>query len=110
VGISTSPFIKKTSFGAFIFFGVITSIGALYVYLFMPETNGRTLEEMDELFGAAGMAEDEREKERIEKEIGLWDLLGIEHDPVTANQAKGGVPEPAQTGSEEKIEKTKQVA
>jgi hypothetical protein len=62
VGISTSPFIAKTSFGAFIFFSAITSVGALWVYLFMPETNGRTLEEMDELFGVAGMAEDEREK------------------------------------------------
>jgi hypothetical protein len=106
VGISTSPFIAKTSFGAFIFFGVITSIGAIYVYFLMPETNGRTLEEMDELFGAAGMAEDEREKQRIEKEIGLWDLLGIEHDSETATQAMSEVPEQAQTGSEEKIEKT----
>lgn len=67
----------------------------------MPETNGRTLEEMDELFGAAGMAEDELEKERIEKEIGLWDLLGIEYDSETAPHPEGVVPE---TGSEEKRE------
>jgi hypothetical protein len=108
VGISTSPFIARTSFGAFIFFGAITSIGALWVYLFMPETNSRTLEEMDELFGAAGMAEDEREKQRIEKEIGLWDLLGIEYDSGTATEARVEVPEQAQTGSDENVEKTAQ--
>lgn len=77
VGISTSPFLHASDFGAFIFFGCITTIGALYVYFFVPETKGRTLEEMDELFGATGMAtEDAKLKERIEREIGLLALLG----------------------------------
>lgn len=66
VGISTSPFLSASDFGAFIFFGCITTIGALYVYFLVPETKGRTLEEMDELFGATGMAtEDAKLKERI---------------------------------------------
>ncbi|KAL2005099.1 hypothetical protein VTN00DRAFT_2949 [Thermoascus crustaceus] len=77
VGISTSPFLHASDFGAFIFFGCITTIGALYVYFLVPETKGRTLEEMDELFGATGMAaEDAKLKERIEREIGLLALLG----------------------------------
>lgn len=75
--MATSPFIKSTQFGAFIFFGAITTIGALYVYFLVPETKGRTLEEMDELFGATGIARaDEERKERIEREIGLIALLG----------------------------------
>lgn len=79
VGISTSPFLSASDFGAFIFFGCITTIGALYVYFLVPETKGRTLEEMDELFGATGMAtEDAKLKERIEREIGLLALLGEE--------------------------------
>jgi hypothetical protein len=77
VGMATSPFISKTQFGAFIFFGVITLIGAVWVYFFVPETKGRTLEEMDELFGVTGMAAaDGDRKRRIEREIGLLALLG----------------------------------
>ncbi|KAJ5947544.1 hypothetical protein N7466_000559 [Penicillium verhagenii] len=77
VAISTSKFISKTSYGAFIFFGLVTTIGALYVYFFVPETRGRTLEEMDEIFGATSFAaSDEELRVRIEQEIGLYALLG----------------------------------
>ncbi|KAJ5723701.1 hypothetical protein N7488_001736 [Penicillium malachiteum] len=79
VAISTSPFISKTTYGAFIFFGLITTIGAIYVLLLVPETRGRTLEEMDELFGTTSFAaEDEALRVRIEQEIGLLALLGGE--------------------------------
>lgn len=57
----------------------MTTIGVLYVWFFVPETKGRTLEEMDELFGSEGMAvEDEARKRQIEREIGLLALLGEE--------------------------------
>jgi hypothetical protein len=78
VAISTSPFINVSQFGAFIFFGVITSIGVAWVFFFVPETKGRTLEEMDELFGSGDVrfaAEDSARKERIERDIGLTALL-----------------------------------
>lgn len=49
----------------------------LYVWFLVPETKGRTLEEMDELFGSEGMAvEDEALRRRIEHDIGLLTLLG----------------------------------
>lgn len=77
VGISTSPFIHTSNFGTFIFFGCVTTIGVLYVYFFVPETKGRTLEEMDEIFGSTGIAADDTaRKARIEREIGLLALLG----------------------------------
>ncbi|KAJ5495015.1 hypothetical protein N7539_000131 [Penicillium diatomitis] len=82
VGMATSPFIHASQLGTFIFFGVITVIGALYVFFLVPETKGRTLEEMDELFGATGMATaDEERKSRIEREIGLLSLLGADESP-----------------------------
>lgn len=90
VGMATSPFISTTQFGAFIFFGCITLIGAFYVWFFVPETKGRTLEEMDELFGTTGLAAaDSERKHRIEREIGLLALLGEEDsftsEPKTAS-------------------------
>lgn len=51
----------------------------LYVWFLVPETKGRTLEEMDELFGSGGTARaDEALKRQIEHEIGLLALLGEE--------------------------------
>jgi len=44
----------------------------------VPETKGRTLEEMDEIFGsgeARFAAEDAARKDRIERDIGLTALL-----------------------------------
>jgi hypothetical protein len=59
----------------------MTVIGVLFIYFYVPETKGRTLEEMDELFGEAGFAQaDLDRKARIEREIGLTQLLdGDEH-------------------------------
>lgn len=84
---ATSPFISASAYGAFIFFGCVTVVGILYVIFLVPETKGRTLEEMDELFGAAGIAAaDAARKHRIESEIGLLALVGVEEVPE-----KGGL-------------------
>lgn len=65
-----------------IFFGAITTIGTIWVYFCVPETKGRTLEEMDELFGEAGFAqEDSDRREKIERDIGLHALLNGEETP-----------------------------
>ncbi|KXL51301.1 hypothetical protein M433DRAFT_157583 [Acidomyces richmondensis BFW] len=94
VGLSTSPFISASQFGTFIFFGCITSIAALWVYFFVPETKGRTLEEMDELFGEVGFAQaDMAAKARIERQIGLTALLGDEER--NASVGGGDIPVPA---------------
>ncbi|KAL4955460.1 general substrate transporter [Aspergillus filifer] len=100
VAMATSPFITTSQFGAFIFFGAITVIGVLWVFFFVPETKGRTLEEMDEVFGEVGFArEDLERKARIEREIGLTALLyGDEPTTTTAGtgvlEEKEGVAEP----------------
>ncbi|CAI7636968.1 unnamed protein product [Penicillium viridicatum] len=79
VGTATSPFLQKSNFGAFIFFGCITTVAVIYVIFLVPETKGRTLEEMDELFGSVGLAAaDSGRKQRIEREIGLLALVGAE--------------------------------
>lgn len=94
MAISTSPFISKTSYGAFIFFGIITTVAILYVYFLVPETQGRTLEEMDELFGSTGFAADDNAtKLRIEHEIGLFALLG--EDEATTEKLESEVVESA---------------
>ncbi|KAJ5693030.1 hypothetical protein N7462_002453 [Penicillium macrosclerotiorum] len=47
---------SSITYGTFIFFGSMTVIGGIYVYLFLPETKGIALEDMDYLFGGRGLA------------------------------------------------------
>ena len=59
-----------------IFFGLLTFGGVLFVWLYVPETKGLSLEEMDILFGSIGMAEKERERWReVNREVGLEQLV-----------------------------------
>lgn len=90
VGLSTSPFIEASQFGAFIFFGCITVVAALWVFFLLPETKGLTLEEMDELFGDAGFAEaDLALKAKIERDIGLTALLYGDEEPTPTEKVGG---------------------
>lgn len=54
------------TYGTFIFFGSMTVIGGVYVYLFLPETKGVSLEQMDTLFAQKGFA---KQQMRLFKEI-----------------------------------------
>ena len=53
----TPDMLKHLRYGTFIFFGVLTAIGGVFVWLGMPETKRLSLEEMDILFGSMGVAE-----------------------------------------------------
>ena len=64
------------TYGTYIFFGLLTFLGALFIYFVFPETKGLSLEEMDLLFGSVGVAEREKERWReVHAEVGLGDLL-----------------------------------
>ncbi|KAK6464083.1 putative sugar transporter, high affinity [Scheffersomyces coipomensis] len=88
VAMSTPDFVAKASYGAYIFLGLMCVIGAAYIYFFVPETKGRTLDEIDELFGDnSGTSRSELEiHNRILKEVGLLDLL--DEDSVSSENEK----------------------
>jgi hypothetical protein len=71
-------------FGTYIFFGALTTLGAAFIWLFVPETKNLTLEEMDILFGSHGVAAADNERMReIEREVGLDRLVGHGHHDAT---------------------------
>ena len=80
VGMSTPSFIAAAPYGVYIFLGIMCVLGALYVLFILPETKGRTLDEMDELFG------DKTGRNKIDaellydcmREVGLLRAVGIE--------------------------------
>ncbi|EGW34172.1 putative sugar transporter, high affinity [Spathaspora passalidarum NRRL Y-27907] len=90
VAMSTPDFVAKATYGAYIFLGLMCVFGAAYVFFFCPETKGRTLDEIDELFGdTSGVSKREGEiRNRILKEVGLLELIGLEE--LDSDKSKGG--------------------
>lgn len=51
VAFLTPPMLSGINWGTFIFFSAWCLIAVLFVIFFLPETKGKTLEEMDVVFG-----------------------------------------------------------
>ncbi|KAH8431781.1 sugar porter family MFS transporter [Aspergillus melleus] len=76
VGQVTPDMLAGITYGTYIFFGLITFIGALFIAFLVPETKQLSLEEMDVIFGSEGTAISDYERQaEISREIGLDDAL-----------------------------------
>jgi hypothetical protein len=83
VGQVTPDMLQKITYGTYILFGCLTTLGAAFIWFLVPETKRLTLEEMDIIFGSEGTAQADFERmEEINSEIGLTALL--------QNQLAGG--------------------
>jgi len=73
VGQVTPTMLKNIGYRTFVVFGVFSFAGALFIIFLTPETAGRTLEEMDEVFGDSNRtaAADAERLTRIHKQLGL---------------------------------------
>ncbi|PLB45113.1 sugar transporter [Aspergillus steynii IBT 23096] len=76
VGQVTPDMLSGITYGTYIFFGLITFLGALFIAFLVPETKQLSLEEMDVIFGSEGTAVSDYERQaEISREIGLDDAL-----------------------------------
>jgi sugar porter (SP) family MFS transporter len=69
IGLITPPLVQNTGFGAYAFFAVFCLIAFFFTYFFIPETAGKTLEEMDAVFKDISSEAEEARRTRIEHEI-----------------------------------------
>ncbi|POR34925.1 Uncharacterized protein TPAR_04855 [Tolypocladium paradoxum] len=51
VGVATPPMLESLGFGTYIFYGAWCFLASIWAFLLVPETKGKTLEQMDEVFG-----------------------------------------------------------
>lgn len=72
-GLITPPLVVNTGYGAYVFFAVFCVLSGLWTYFFVPETKGRTLEQMDHVF-----KDNSSEHERARRDAIEADLLGGE--------------------------------
>jgi len=68
-GLITPPLVQNTGFGAYTFFAVFCLLSLVWTFLFVPETNGRTLEQMDHVFKDIVSEQEEARRKAIETEI-----------------------------------------
>lgn len=72
----TPDMISGITYGTYLIFGILTFIGAAFIWFYVPETKRLTLEEMDVIFGSEGTAQADHERmQEINTEIGLDAML-----------------------------------
>ncbi|WAO92415.1 Hypothetical protein NCS54_00992300 [Fusarium falciforme] len=69
IGLITPPLVRETGFGAYVFFAVFCLLSFIWVWFSVPETNGKTLEEMDQVFNDRSGVQDISKKDRILREV-----------------------------------------
>lgn len=69
IGLITPPLVENTGYGAYVFFAVFCLLSLIWTFFFVPETKGRTLEQMDHVFKDISSEEEEERRDRIERDI-----------------------------------------
>ena len=68
-GLITPPLVQDTGFGAYTFFAVFCLLSLIWTFFFVPETMGRSLEEMDHIFKDNSSAVEQERRRAIEVEV-----------------------------------------
>ncbi|WQF84389.1 Putative major facilitator, sugar transporter, major facilitator superfamily [Colletotrichum destructivum] len=69
IGLITPPMVQETGFGAYVFFAAFCLLSGIWTWFCVPETNGKTLEQMDEVFGDRTGLDDVAKKNQIFREV-----------------------------------------
>ncbi|KAG4443336.1 hypothetical protein IFR05_001205 [Cadophora sp. M221] len=69
IGLVTPDMLEKITWGTYIFFAAFCAIAFAFVYFFVPETCGKTLEDMDLVFGDTSAHEEKQRLREIEAQL-----------------------------------------
>lgn len=81
IGLTTRDMIDSMHFGIYIFFAFFAGAGGVFVWLLVPETKNKTLEELDVYFGGAADSialADKARMDRINERLGLTGVENLE--------------------------------
>lgn len=95
IGQITPDLLECITYGTYILFGLLISLGAAFIWFFVPETKRLTLEEMDLLFGGGTAQKDQERMAEINHEIGLAALSDegrVSSEGVVTKNEKDVVP------------------
>ncbi|POR36844.1 Uncharacterized protein TPAR_02970 [Tolypocladium paradoxum] len=89
IGLITPPLIQNTGYGTYVFFCVFCLFSLIWSYFVVPETNGRTLEQMDDVFKDNTAEEEVVRRSRIEAAMAVQ-VWGNDQGK-TSGSSTGGV-------------------
>jgi len=69
IGLVTPDMLATIKWGTYIFFAVFCLLAGLFTYFFVPETRGKTLEDMDLVFGDTAAHEEKDRIRQIEAQL-----------------------------------------
>lgn len=69
IGVVVPEMMIKLGWGTYLFFGVFCVAAAVFSFFLVPETSGKSLEQISELFGDNNIVAEEEIRRRIDREI-----------------------------------------
>ncbi|KAJ4362337.1 hypothetical protein N0V83_010430 [Neocucurbitaria cava] len=86
IGLVTPDMLDRIGYGTYIFFAAFALIAFLFTWFLIPETKGKSLEEMDGVFGDTTAHEEKTRLFNIAQSLGLAEAEEAAHDvkPVNA--------------------------
>ncbi|RMJ21850.1 Monosaccharide transporter [Aspergillus sp. HF37] len=69
IGLITPPLVRNTGYGAYVFFAVFCVLSGVWTFFVVPETKGRTLEQMDDVFKDNSSEAEQSRRRVIEMEV-----------------------------------------
>jgi hypothetical protein len=77
------------AWGTYIFFAVFLAAGIIWVWFYLPETKGATLEEMDRIFKSHTGAEDAQMLDEARRDVQLTEELEGKAVEAEEKEVKG---------------------
>ncbi|KAH6867350.1 general substrate transporter [Thelonectria olida] len=75
IGLVTPDMLETIGWGTYIFFAAFCLLAFVFTYFFVPETRGKSLEDMDTVFGDTAAHEEKARLMGIASSMGLTDAL-----------------------------------
>ncbi|PQE12104.1 Quinate permease protein [Rutstroemia sp. NJR-2017a BVV2] len=82
------PMLENITWGTYIWFAVWSALGGFFIYFCVPETKGKTLEEMDQVFGSHTSADDMAAFAEVQERVGLTALVQGRVEEESEGEAK----------------------
>jgi hypothetical protein len=90
IGLVTPDMLETIGFGTYIFFAAFALIAFFFTWFLIPETRGKSLEEMDAVFGDSTAHEEKTRLYNIAQSLGLEEAEAAAFDekPMKALQTE----------------------
>jgi len=86
IGLVTPDMLATITWGTYIFFAVFCLLALGFTYFFIPETRGKSLEDMDEIFGDTAAHEEKLRLYQIEANLRNGVEDGLVHEKQDLNE------------------------